>query len=299
MSNTFIVDGVEYKMVRNPSTNGPMIARVDSLPIENRKEICRRFLRMHGWTNFPNKINTNQLERAINNIVNGGALSNEIGKVEKAPKPIKEKKPRKQRAYPRKEGVPDPSIEQVEYWLNKWDTLEDYVAQEEAINEVFLGKYNSNDNLQNILIKSSILNDFYSTNIFKIYPVAKHIFSLKIDKRLKEGDPTLVNDISKNFINDEEKNFYSFASKYCSHHNPLNYPIYDSYVHKVLMYFKRVDNFFDYEEEDLKDYPKFKEILIKFREFYNLGQYNLKELDKYLWQFGKKYFPKSYKKERT
>lgn len=29
-------------------------------------------------------------------------------------------------------------------------------------------------------------------------------------------------------------NFYSFASKYCSHHNPLDYPIYDIYVDEVL-----------------------------------------------------------------
>ena len=48
MGNMFIVDGVEYKIVRNPHTAGPMIARVDNFPIENRKEICRRFLRMHG-----------------------------------------------------------------------------------------------------------------------------------------------------------------------------------------------------------------------------------------------------------
>ena len=289
-----MVDGVTYKIVRNPHTKGPMIARVDNLPIENRKEICRKFLRTQGWTNFPNEVITNQLEREINKIINDGVIPDEIGIAYTQSKPQKEKAVRQARTYQRKEGIPNPSIEEVEYWLHQWDTLEDYVAQEAAINEVFLGKYNSNDNIQNILIKTSILNDFYSTNIFKVYPVAKHILSLNIDERLKKGDPTIVNDISKNFINDEEKNFYSFASKYCSHHNPLNYPIYDSYVHKVLMYFKRVDNFFDFEEEDLKDYPKFKNILIKFREFYNLEKYNLKELDKYIWQFGKKYFPKKY-----
>ena len=31
-------------------------------------------------------------------------------------------------------------------------------------------------------------------------------------------------------INGKKKNLYSFASKYCSHHNPEAYPIYDSYV---------------------------------------------------------------------
>ena len=73
MSKTFKLDNVEYCIVRNPYTNGLMIARVDGLPIENRKEICRRFLRLHGWTDemMPNKVITNSLERKINKILNG------------------------------------------------------------------------------------------------------------------------------------------------------------------------------------------------------------------------------------
>ena len=72
MGNTFTLDGVEYCIIRNPYTNGPMLGRVDGRPIENRKEICRRFLRLHGWTDdmFGNRI-TNDLERQINKILNG------------------------------------------------------------------------------------------------------------------------------------------------------------------------------------------------------------------------------------
>ena len=297
MGNTFFVDEVEYKIVRNPYTAGPMIARVDGLPIENRKEICRRFLRKHGWTDdmFYNKI-TNDLERNINKIINGSFVPNEVG----TPNPYRKERSdssvhvSSNHRAKRREDVPEPSEEQVEYWLKSWDELEDYVAQEEAIDKLFYGEFNSNDVLQNILIKCSVLNDFYSTNIFKIYPVAKHILELNIDERLKAGDPTLVDDIARININDKEKNFYSFASKYCSHHNQLEFPIYDSYVHKVLKYFRNVDRFFDFDEADLKVYPKFKNILIEFRKFYHLDRFNLKELDKYLWQFGKKYFPKNY-----
>ena len=74
-----------------------------------------------------------------------------------------------------------------------------------------------------------------------LYPVAKHILSLGIDARLKAGDVTLVNDIKQITINGTQRNFYSFASKYCSHHNPLDYPIYDSYVDAVLQYFRNQD----------------------------------------------------------
>lgn len=214
------------------------------------------------------------------------------GTVVKKPQ-VSSDKPKRVRTYQRKENVPEPSIELVNHYLKQWDNLEDYSSQEEAVNRVFRD-YNSNKELENILIKCSILNDFYSTNIFKIYPVAKHIQSLNIDTRLKEGDPTLVDEIAKITIGGKTKNFYSFASKFCSHHNQLDFPIYDSYVHKVLKYYRKVDRFYDFEENDLKVYPKFKNILIEFRSFYKLDKYNLKELDKYLWQFGKEYFPNNY-----
>ena len=207
---------------------------------------------------------------------------------------IKERQPQL-RLRNRRENIPNPTVEEVKHWLDSWDKLEDYESQERAVNRVFRD-YCSNNDLENILIKCSVLNDFYSTNIFKIYPVAKHILSLNIDARLKAGDPTLVDDIAKNDIGGKMKNFYSFASKYCSHHNQLEFPIYDSYVHKVLKYFLKVDRFSKYKDKDLKEYSKFKQILINFRKFYSLEQFSLKELDKYLWQFGKKYFPKKYRK---
>lgn len=210
------------------------------------------------------------------------------------PEKNKEEKAIRQYQPAQKAHLPKPSEEIVEKYLSSWESLEDYSAQESAIDRLFLSEFNSNDNLEHILIKCSVLNDFYSTNIFKIYPVAKHILSLNIDRRLRAGDPTLVDEIARVDFNGDEKFFYSFASKYCSHHNPLEYPIYDSYVRKVLNYYKKVDGFFYFGEEDLKNYPKFKEILIRFRDFYKLNKYNLKELDKYLWQFGKEHFPNKY-----
>lgn len=112
----------------------------------------------------------------------------------------------------------------------------------------------------------SVLNDFYSTNIFKVFSVAKHIQSINnIDYRMSSGDVELVNEIAKITIEDKEKNFYSFATKYCSHHNQNDYPIYDYYVVKMLLHFKKKDHFCEFKRQDLKDYPKFKSILEEFR----------------------------------
>lgn len=197
-----------------------------------------------------------------------------------------------------KVDVPSPSSYQVEMYLEKWMQLENYRMQEDALNKLFLELCPLNTDITDVLLKSSTLNSFYSTNIFSIYPVAKHICDLDIDTRLKDGDVTLVNDIQYVMIGEKQKNFYSFASKYCSHHNPLSYPIYDSFVEKVLLYFRNHDKFSEFENSDLKDYIKFKSILIDFQDYYGLGEYNLKEIDQYVWQLGKEYFPKNYGKKK-
>ena len=98
----------------------------------------------------------------------------------------------------------------------------------------------------------------------------------------------MVNDIAD--VKELNRRFYSFATKYCSHHNPEHFPIYDRYVDYVLKYFRKKDKFAKFHNDDLKDYVKFNEILNKFASHYSLEQYSLKELDRYLWQLGKRYF---------
>ncbi len=194
-----------------------------------------------------------------------------------------------------KTPIPKPCKKEVIKYLDLWDSLENYVLQESSLDKLFFYTYPNNTDINDILIKASSLNDFYSTNIFSIFPVAKHILELNIDERLKSGDETLVNDIARLTINGKEKNFYSFATKYCSHHFPTLYPIYDSFVEKILLYFKKLDNFYDFEKDDLKNYKKFKSILIEFKKYYDIDEYNLKDIDRYLWQLGKEFFPKNYR----
>lgn len=188
--------------------------------------------------------------------------------------------------------IPKPTFEEVEKYLEKWDSLENYVNQENSLNKLFFDLIPENKEIEDILIKASTLNDFYSTNIFSIFPVAKHVHELDIDERLKEGDLTLVNDIAD--VKELNKRFYSFATKYCSHHNPDLFPIYDNYVDRVLRYFRKKDNFADFKNKDLKDYVLFNEVLHKFASYYSLEKYSLKNLDRYLWQLGKEYFMRKF-----
>ena len=190
--------------------------------------------------------------------------------------------------------ISKPSAIEVEKYLKSWKNLKNYKLQEDALDKLFFELLPSNEEISDILLKFTTLNDFYSTNIFSVYPVAEHILSLKIDERLRQGDVTLVNEIQNVTINGVTRKFYSFSTKYCSHHNSKEYPIYDRYVEKVLKYFRKTDKFSNFKNADLKDYQKFKNIIIAFREYYGLDEFNLKEIDQYLWQLGKEYFPNKY-----
>lgn len=188
--------------------------------------------------------------------------------------------------------VPRPSSDQVVHYLRRWEETENYLFQERALDRLFRQLCPENKTIEDILLKAATLNEFYSTNIFSVYPVARHILTLDIDERLVRGDLTLVDDIQTVTIGGKERRFYSFASKYCSRHNERDYPIYDSYVDEVLRYFRAQDGFAQFSNDELREYRRFKEILVAFQSFYGLNSFILKEVDMYLWQLGKEYFPK-------
>ena len=68
-------------------------------------------------------------------------------------------------------GLPEdykPSIKEVEWFLNNWQNLPNYSNQEKALDKLFMDLCKFNDNIEDILIKCSTLNDFYSTNIYDV-----------------------------------------------------------------------------------------------------------------------------------
>jgi len=201
-------------------------------------------------------------------------------------------------------NIQRPTKEVVQDYLDKWETLQGYPKQEKALKLLFCDTFSRNNNLSEVLLKCSTLNDFYGTNIFNIFPLANHIINLNIDDRLIGGDPHLPNEIALGHgIRSKAGNelqLFSFATKYCSHHNPKDFPIFDSFVEKLLVHFKKTDNFSDFSNKELRDYTVFKKVILDFQKVYQLEDFNLKEIDKYLWQQGKEAFPKKYgKKEKN
>lgn len=185
--------------------------------------------------------------------------------------------------------IPKPCVEQAKIYLKKWDELDDYVNQEIAINKI-IALCPNNDNITDILVKSAMINQYYSTRIVRLYDVAKVILKLGVDERLALGDYDIVNEIAGHC----EKDYYSFVTKYCSFHNQNAYAIYDSFVDNVLWYFKD-DIQYDFKRNDLRNYKIFIRVINCFISEFGLEQFSLKEIDRYLWQLGKEYFPRGNK----
>ena len=185
--------------------------------------------------------------------------------------------------------TPTPSL--VNKYNQKFENDERYFLADQAIIKLF-SKFSENKDLKDILLKISVINDLYSTNIFATFEMAKHILRLNVDVAIKNGEPEIVNKIARITISNKKKNFYSFATKYCNWHNQSKYVIYDSYVDKILRKYRDKTEFYDFKNDDLREYPKFLEILHKFRTHFKLGEFDFKKIDKFLWMYGKEVFKK-------
>lgn len=128
----------------------------------------------------------------------------------------------------------------------------------------------------------------------KIPDIAEKIISIKdFDSRLQKWDTNLVRELAIFSKGDKEIKLYSFATKYCALHNCMvykrdNYAIFDSIVCKKLKEFNKQYKFAEFSDDDfeLENYPKYVEILDKFRKRFTLNC-TFRELDLYLWKMGK------------
>ena len=210
-------------------------------------------------------------------------------------KPEKFRRQFEKRYAAKRFDIESPNREALLRYNHAWNSLDVYNAQESALYKLFREFCPENKRLDDVLLKVTALNAFYSTNIFSVYAVSKHILSLDIDDRLDQDDISLVTDIAsghgvKGSGNGKEKCFYSFATKYCSHHRPEIFPIYDSYVEKMLIHLRNKDGFAVFDQAELRNSSRFKDIILALRDFYSLREFTLKEIDRYLWQYGKEMF---------
>ncbi len=79
-----------------------------------------------------------------------------------------------------------PTNELIETYNTKFNKSERYFIGDKAIINLF-EKFPENKNLEDILLKTTVINDLYSTNIYATFRMATHIQNLQIDDSLKAG----------------------------------------------------------------------------------------------------------------
>lgn len=179
-----------------------------------------------------------------------------------------------------------PSVKAVEDACKCFDS--DNRAAEDAVGKLF-ALFASNTDMSNVLLKVAAVNQFYSTQIFAVVDVAKHICSIgeEIDSALSRGVPEIVDRIAKVTIKEKVRNNFSFASKYCSWHQPEHYPIWDSRVDRYLRRLQGEAPFCSsFGKPDNWDYPAFRGVMECLRGTFGLQGVSFKKIDKFLYTYG-------------
>lgn len=184
-------------------------------------------------------------------------------------------------------AIERPTAKYVRDQLRESEGQDRYWGADPAVRLVF-DEWPENTVPAHVLVKVTILNALYATNIFNVYPVADRILSLKLDERLRDGDETLVADVAQVKLGKKNKTLLSFASKYCAWHQPDRFQIFDSRVEYMLWEYRKAFAFADFQRGTLRDYPSFARIIGEFRDFFGLKEFTRKKIDKFLWVEGGK-----------
>jgi len=180
--------------------------------------------------------------------------------------------------------LPIPTIDHVQKGCDAFDQDPFTKLGEQALAQL-CEQFPRNIEASHILLKILALNQLYSTriNYVDVVPLARHIARLGIDSLLDHRSPRAVDLI---FVCPPLPKYYSFATKFCSLHNPTAFPIYDHYVDECLWLYKKQDGFAMFHRQDLYIYEKFVEIVTAFRNHYGLTCFTFRQIDKFLWQTG-------------
>lgn len=191
-----------------------------------------------------------------------------------------------------------------EYWKKE------YFLKPEKILERLFQEY-GNEDFDEVFIKCTMLNSVYNTNLYnsEIIELSKWIVKNagKVDKvltknQLIEEDLRIVDEMTKyqdnmkNDMNRRKNNPFSFTSKYFSFSRPNDFPIYDSFVEKMLWIYQKNGVISKYNRSDLTSKTKkesryvfFKDRIDELMKQSKVTNLSYKDLDHFLWFQGKRY----------
>lgn len=192
--------------------------------------------------------------------------------------------------------------------------------KEKATEYVFQDK--SNDKIEVVLAKVVILNEFYSTRLNSNPPqnskgkkrrlpvdlvnMAKHIVCCQDFDRYWSSDDVEEQVKAVAYISTGESAYknnknhcaaYSFATKYCSWHDSEKFPVVDGYTKGMLYYLNRELQFYEKKYQrslnktKLNEYSVFCKVYRALQSFLRERgkDFSTKDLDKFLWYYGKEH----------
>ena len=201
----------------------------------------------------------------------------------------------------------------VDTIINEFDNQEQ--LKEDSLEMLFRGLPELENDARMILVKVTCLNEFYSTRLnsnpaksspsrkiaVDIATMAEHISMLIENQELADliafGDAKAVDLIRwiPNKAAGIYSDAYSFATKYCSWHNPEAYPIVDGYS-KAMVYYLFCSLFGTMLEgvritySALQDYETFCRLFNELKTWINnrcapSKEYSVKDCDKLFWYY--------------
>lgn len=182
-----------------------------------------------------------------------------------------------------------PNRKTIQEFVSRFENDSRYGLADKVLSNIFR-LFPENANIEQVLTKVVLLNGLYNTNVFAVVEMAKHIQDQRIDPILLSGSSTVVDRVARLTIRGKTRRHYSFATKYCSWHFPETYPIYDNLVERLIWLYQKRFNFASFERSDLQDYQSYREILAAFQGHFDLERLTYKEIDKFLWFYGKDLF---------
>lgn len=175
----------------------------------------------------------------------------------------------------------------------KFYDIEGTQVADQAVKVVF-ERWPGNTHREEALIKVVILNSLYNTALYDVHKMAKHIVKQGVDPKFSRGDITVVNDIRKghkirNSKTGKERDFYSFATKYCHWHAPSKYVMYDEFLGAALKDLNgRLGFYRPFSSARLRQqYSTFKEVIDSLAATLTLTNWDYKTLDQALWVYGR------------
>jgi len=176
----------------------------------------------------------------------------------------------------------------------------EYAVSEKALRDLF-DQHPSNSDIHHVFLKVVALNFLYSTRILlysdkvrDVGDVADHINRIhqEIDAALHghAPKPEIVDRIANIHIQGKrDMNCFSFATKYCSWHDPESYPIWDSRVDVYLRCLqKQEDRGDDFRLKGNWNYSDFLAVMTRLKKRYGLDSISFKDIDKFLWLEGER-----------